>query len=417
MGLKSFGQADVIIWIDNSQSITDAEFVNMKSSIENIIINVLECNENRVAVVHYGGTYIGGFNPKIYIESDFTNNVTIANSFIRRSVGTSDYAHEALGLIGKALDNILDANIISTQKTLNRSASNNLVIYMFTDAFRASSLAASYLVNRTSNQLNTNAAFTNYTAFKNNRHAKFVVTHIPPTEAYNESLNASAAISSFGGTYTGTVESYPADPDGPGVSGRYLMVTDDFNLSIDEIDSITGFICTISDGCPPYLTLVSPTNNVTSGIDNRQIKYDIMASNTISTSAEANYLAGNSVYLGSDFYTANNSLFLAKINDCETGNASTSRKAAPENSIEEVLENKSLSVHPNPASGNVTISSSKNITNVTITSFDGKTMYSQKLQDDVTTHSITITDFKQGIYIVNITIGTGETLTERLIVK
>src|SRR5690606_10061443 len=114
---------------------------------------------------------------KIYIESDFTNNATTAKSFVRRGgiitqgthysqMGENDYASGALQLIGDALDNVTNTNIISTQKTLSLGDSNKLVIFLFTDAIRddyGSSLVAPF-----------GQPFTAYNQFKSGRGATFV---------------------------------------------------------------------------------------------------------------------------------------------------------------------------------------------------------------------------------------------------
>ena len=46
---------DVIFVLDNSGSISDLEFSQMKQSTDSLIMKVLKCNpKNRVTVVHYG---------------------------------------------------------------------------------------------------------------------------------------------------------------------------------------------------------------------------------------------------------------------------------------------------------------------------------------------------------------------------
>lgn len=426
ISIKGFGQSDVIIWVDNSWSISQTEFAEMKSSIQEIISNVLSCNENRVAVVHYAATYDPGteiYTPKIFIETDFITDETTANSFDRHDeLGNSDFAHESLGLIGKALDNVLDTNIISPQKTLNRINTNSLVIYLFTDAGRHSPPdGSSFLVNATSPTLNTDLAFKNYTDFKNERNANFVVTLGPTFDPLfrNVTIQASAAIASTGGTYTGIVESYPADPDGPGVTGRYLIFTDYFDLTTGQIDSITGFICAIAEDCPPYLTLISTTHDVTSGIDNRQVGINITASNDISSGAEANYLAGESVYLGDGFYAVNGSLLLAKINECESSSGSGSRRAAPQNDTGQELafKKEALSLSPNPATQNVTLTSDENIKTVSVISLEGKTIFYKELSGKDATYQLDLNNYKAGIYFVTVTAINGTTTTERLIIQ
>lgn len=246
--------SDIIICLDNSGSIGSTAFNQMTVSTRSIIESVLRCNtNNRVAVVHYGtmlenATPSLSDTPKIYIESDFTNNIIAAQNFSRR-LGNGDHFHEATGLIGNALDNITNTNIVSTQKTLNTTPSRPLIIFLFTDASRTGGdlSSGSFLVNYFSQNPigGNNSAFSNFTNFKNNRNAKFVVVHVANNPVDKA---AAAAISSLGGSYTGPdLETYPADPDNGQFPRSYLNKTN-FTLTGAEVLSVTNNICTISKG-------------------------------------------------------------------------------------------------------------------------------------------------------------------------
>jgi hypothetical protein len=79
---------------------------------------VLKCNrDNRVAVVHYGTDYMdmSPSLPRIYIESNFTNDLATAQTFSRR-LKNGDHFHNAVNLIGSALDHYPDPDIVSPQK-------------------------------------------------------------------------------------------------------------------------------------------------------------------------------------------------------------------------------------------------------------------------------------------------------------
>ncbi len=249
--------SDVIICIDNSGSINRAvdgdlnngedEFVNMGVSIRALITNVLLCNPaNRVAVTHYGAT--NGITPEIFIESNFTSNLTIANNFQSRLSG-GDFYHESLGLIGNALDNVNNVNITSPQRILTRSSTNSLVIFLFTDAYR--STGNSFLVNSSSSALNSNLGFQNFTNFKNNRGATFVVVHKPDdipdplVTQTSTATRAAASIASRGGTFNGAIEGYPLDPDGNNLPRLYLQKTN-FIMTAAEITTVSQNICQIA---------------------------------------------------------------------------------------------------------------------------------------------------------------------------
>ncbi len=243
--------SDVIFLLDNSGSISNIEYEQMKVSTQKLIEKILNCNtKNRVSVIHYGTDLHNGSlpnpQPRIWIESDFTNNLTTATNFDRR-LNVGDHLHEATGLIGNALDHITNLNIVSPQKVLNQLSSNSLVLFVFTDGFRGVGgdlVGGSFLVNFYSNSLNSNNAFQNFTEFKNVREAKFVVTHVSPDAT---STAAGAAIASLGGAHNNPIESYPADPDGSGQGPRMYLLKNNFILTSSEIDLLTDLLCSISN--------------------------------------------------------------------------------------------------------------------------------------------------------------------------
>ncbi|MEG1667792.1 3-coathanger stack domain-containing protein [Chryseobacterium sp.] len=256
LGLKNYhaqtaNNSDVIILLDNSGSIDSTEFVQMQISSNLLIENLLKC-KNRVSVIHYSTSNNNQGLPSIYIESDFTSNPSTALNFSRRFSG-SDYLHESISLIANALDNVINPNIISPQQTLNKTPSTPLIIFVFTDAYRAA--GGSNLVNILSPSISTiatpnNNAFNNFTNFKNNRNATFVVVHISPEVIAN---NAAAGIASLGGNYTGDVEPYPADPNYL-ITPRLYYPQTSFILNNSVIQNLTNNICNVSR--PAYIDYV-----------------------------------------------------------------------------------------------------------------------------------------------------------------
>lgn len=237
--------SDYIICIDNSGSINDQSFNEITKSAIKLIDRILECNvNNRVAVVHYGtalyqqsnSTYV----PRIYIESDFTNDPNILQG-ISRKLTAGDHFHEALGLIGNALDNINNPQIVSPQKTLATNSNTALNVILFTDAFRASGdlTGGSYLVNFYNPNYGQPQAFTNVTHFKKNRNARFSVVQ---TNTDPLAIKAGAAIASVGGSYNGTIEFNIDDPD-YGLLPRLYFGKTNFILESDEIDEIIKGLC------------------------------------------------------------------------------------------------------------------------------------------------------------------------------
>ncbi|PZU15425.1 MAG: hypothetical protein DI622_12625, partial [Chryseobacterium sp.] len=117
------GGSDYIIVLDNGSSMTTQRFESMKLGAIKLIQQLLACNpKNRVAVVHYGTGIYNAINteykPRIYIEDDFSGN-TFTTQLIERRLDNGDHLHEALGIIGNALDGASNPDIVSPQTTLN----------------------------------------------------------------------------------------------------------------------------------------------------------------------------------------------------------------------------------------------------------------------------------------------------------
>ncbi len=238
-------QTDFVICIDNSGSISSQRFDEISVSAKKLIENILACNpKNRVSVVHYGtkplNTPASLLLPRIYIESDFTNNMATALNFDRK-MDAGDHFHEALGLIGNALDHVNSPEIVSLQTELNHNSNASLAVILFTDAGRASGNleSGSYLVNYFNPALGTPPAFKNVTLFKRERKAKFAVVHMGQDSF---SIEAGASIASTGGSYFGPVESNTDDPDF-GSSPRLYFNKTDFLLNPQEILEITDNVC------------------------------------------------------------------------------------------------------------------------------------------------------------------------------
>ena len=406
---KGYSQgSDVIFWLDNSSSISDSEYAEMSTSVKAVMQKVIDCNpNNRISIVQYGATGSVAAASKIWIETPFTNIVPV---FTRRNaVGFGDFAHEALDLIGNALDGIPNPNIVSPVTTLNRTAGNSLVIYLFTDAMRNS--GSSYIVNAYSSSIGTNAAFQNYTTFKTVRGAKFVVTIIPP--------NASAtAVASSGGTYTGIVESYPADPDGAGTTPRFLLNKTNFIMTPAEINTTTEQICSVAEvRCATDLILTSLFSNIGIGIQRTsQASNSIRASNRIlgngSEGGVGIYHAGNTIVLRPGFHSMRGSRFRAYIQNCPSD--FVGREASPEPVKDNGKEEK-ISLFPNPSSTSVTIMlNSSLMQHISIVSMDGRIMLDKKIKE-AEKYDVAVNDYKEGVYLVTVTTVDGKIFKSKLV--
>ena len=260
---------DVIFWIDNSGSIITSEWNSISNSTKSLIDEVLGCNtNNRVAIVHYAANSGFPSSSKIFIETNFTNNATTAKNFVRRGgnsgthalqMGTYDFADIALGLIGNALDGNANANIISTQTTLTRNPNNRLVVFLFTDALRSLD-GGSRLVPSTGMN-----PFAVYNQFKIDRNSTFVVLHAPSEGGASADIfahGAAAAIASVGGNYNGAIDPNAGDPQGNGTKPRKAVMSNTFDISTLNIETIADNICR---SCAPTVVInavTPPVQNV-----------------------------------------------------------------------------------------------------------------------------------------------------------
>lgn len=253
--LISKRKVDVIFLLDQGGSIDTAEYAEMTTSIHGVIDRVLADNpQNRIAVVNYAGTATTPPSPQIWIESDFTTDAAVAKNFSWRGSATGepgtlhsgDDAHGAFGLLGRALDLVPDAGIISAVNTLTRSSDRPLIVFHFTDAARGA--GTSWLVNPSSSGVGTSAAFQNFNIAKAGRPVRVVSCLVSGDAA---AIAAAAAIASTGGTYAGGIEANPADPQGSGTSPRRLTTTSSFTLTPAEMDAIAFQISQAADDVVP----------------------------------------------------------------------------------------------------------------------------------------------------------------------
>ncbi|MDR6403479.1 MULTISPECIES: T9SS type A sorting domain-containing protein [Chryseobacterium] len=476
--LKSQSQGgDYVIIMDNSGSITPY-YDDMEKSVHRLVDQILGCNEkNRVSVVHYGtGLHNQGnptYAPRIYIESDFTNDPTTAHNFTRR-LNVGDHFHEALGLVGNAIDNISNINIVSPQTTLNRDYSQPLKVVVFTDGGRGAGdlNAGSYLVNYYNPTMNTAAAFSNINDFKVNRKAIFAVVHMSYDTASRE---AGAAIASVGGSYMGNIEVQPGDPQNNNIPRMYYPRTN-FVMSDQDIKEIVIDICDYSWGGGSvqfwHESNMCNLNSVQSVYGNYYLPpganfgalklflRDIATGNEV----PVDY---NPTFTGTDFYewlttaafpsppTSGQHKFIMRLYyevggvqyiatslnqypffpidfdmSCSKMAPSSSSKRIQNDQIDRnadpnhvkkditVTETKQFQLSPNPTQGTFKIVLNKAFENgtVDVTDLSGNKVYttSFKQQKEI---DVDLTNQKEGIYLVKIISNHGEIYTEKLIKK
>lgn len=268
--VKSQG-VDAVFFLDNSSSIDETEWTDMSASTRLLIDKVLGCNvNNRIAVTHFAGIYTTP-NPitdaRIFVETNFTTDATLAKSFVRRggfltqgathydTMGNNTWLPENTTLLQNTLGSAAaSSQIISTQKKLTRNPNNKLVIFIFTDGNATGNGLISALTN-----------LDNFNTIKTALGATIVVIHAPTGNGATADISARAAaagIASVGGLYNGTVRANPGDPQGNGVKPRKAVMSDTFDITTIDIETVADGIC---KSCAPVVAISSvtpPTQNV-----------------------------------------------------------------------------------------------------------------------------------------------------------
>lgn len=456
---------DYVIMLDNGFSINDQTFNEMKLGASKLAEQLLSCNpKNRVAVVHYGaGKYNApntSFAPRIYIENDFTNDHSVAQNITRR-LYYGDHFHEALGLVGNALDGSFNANIISPQTSLTRNTNplSPLYIITLTDANRnvGAIINGSYLVNYANPTLNTDDAFKYVIDFKIARGAKFAFVHLTTiTNATTQAAQrAAAAIASQGGTYSGLIENYPSDPDAGILPRLYYNRTNGFGLYSEESHywaNIASNICnSLGWGtvkfeyepgqCRTQAQYINGSYTLPAGATFDALKLSITDVDT-GVSYPVNF---NPTWIGTQF---NYGLQTADFNSVPFGlgnykfvltliytyNGSTYETYSwnnypwfdvdmnmdcPLRTAPQSLEKKAgFKLTPNPTSGAFKVILDQDITAglLMITDVSGNTVYKKSFKDQKDIE-VDIHSQNQGIYIVRVTSDKNETYSEKLIKK
>ncbi|AYZ11289.1 T9SS C-terminal target domain-containing protein [Chryseobacterium arthrosphaerae] len=452
-------QTDYIICLDNGSTVSDTRFKEMRLTAVKLIERLVACHpKNRYAVVHYGAALNNGPSlgliPRIYIESDFTTN-SFPEPYVTRRLNYGQHFHEALGLIGNALDGTYNPEIVSPQTSLHRAAGFNLVVIVITDGSRNSGdlSTGSYLVNYYDTALNDPAAFKNVTRFKVDRGAKFAMIHMSPN---SQSSMAGASIASAGGSYTGAVESNVDDPDYGILPRLYYPRPSTFVfdsvLEMPKVDEIVSNVCTPSSWVGSLAFRYEPFNcgmpgdfNITGGfslpqgavvLNNKLALRDISTGIDYGISTTGNVI-GNEIYYhfspsdinipaGStgkykfimtlQYSTSGGTVEIMSWNHYTMFNYDLDLAAVCSRSASGAAA-KSLTVSPNPTDGAFRGTLTREIESgkLEVLDLNGNTVLTKVVRGKI--FDADLKNQRQGIYIVNITTDKNETYSEKIIKK
>lgn len=224
----------VVFIIDNSGSIDDLEYSDMKTSINQITSQLLAKNPTiEIAIVQYGTETNTSIVHLYNISVPFTNNLQGLSNY-SRVYNSEDHLPGSLGEM--RLDNVWDVSgnldIVSEGCFIK--------CFVFTDALLETQSCCSYLSN-TADAPNAFPNYDEYNYLKSNYNVEFSVYHV-----LDDPLSdiAGAAISSVGGTYSGAIDNNIGDPQGNGVLPRKYFPGATFLLSQDQIENIVNELTT-----------------------------------------------------------------------------------------------------------------------------------------------------------------------------
>ena len=209
-------------------------------------------------------------------------------------------------------------------------------------------------------------------------------------------------------------------------SGTYY-----YNMS--DSSSSLGPDVSFANCCLPTLILVSPSDNVSnvSTTPNKQKERSdwIKATNIVAVGNNVFqngviYHAGNYIELNPGFEAVTGSQFTAYIEGCSSSYTykveEKNETSIQNNTFEElnlIKRNIDFSIIPNPSSSSIEINMKENqFKNITITTIDGKMVYDKKMElTDFT--KVDVSQYANGIYIVNLLTEDGNVYSKKIIKK
>ncbi|MBJ6611142.1 MAG: right-handed parallel beta-helix repeat-containing protein [Candidatus Thiothrix moscowensis] len=256
------GGTDILFIVNNSGSITPEEYADFASTIQTVGTQLLTDNpQHRIGIAHFGGptdSLVSG-GQYVYFERDFSS---VAMTAPVRQFGTggaynvnwwADHLAGAVQQIRYALDGNASTSstyIVSPVREMSRNASTPLQIVLMTDAVRYGDWVPSdisMLIDPAGSgaEPDDGSDFTIYNQLKS-AGISFSVVSFNPTPA---DIAASAAIASTGGTYNGSIDANPQDPQGSQTTPRrFISVTSGFQLTAAQVNELVEgtAICTSS---------------------------------------------------------------------------------------------------------------------------------------------------------------------------
>lgn len=188
------------------------------------------------------------------------------------------------------------------------------------------------------------------------------------------------------------------------------------SVTVTDVNGCSSTVTkTITANCNPTTTCDSDlvlntteTANTTHQVSNT---ITLNGNYTINSGVNINLKAGNTIVFKPNSVVKSGAIMLAKIENCpEQKTAIEELKMAPETALDQIR------LYPNPTTSRLTIETSgAPMTEITISSFEGKSISIQKLKESTQLYQIDISDLQNGIYFLAIKTTTGELIIKKII--
>jgi Secretion system C-terminal sorting domain len=168
----------------------------------------------------------------------------------------------------------------------------------------------------------------------------------------------------------------------------------------------------VANSCPANLTfsVIEPATIATTYQASNSITTN--SNYTVNTGQDITMRAVNFIDFKTDSHLKSGSLFTAKIQACVL--SKTINATVEQSSTEQSRENTILSIFPNPTDDLVTVAfSNSKMKQITVSSIEGKTVYSKNLNED--SYQLNIGNYQKGIYVLTIETIDGKIYREKLI--
>lgn len=167
------------------------------------------------------------------------------------------------------------------------------------------------------------------------------------------------------------------------------------------------------NGCIPELTIFTPVTTSQSFAVSNTLTASSVISNNITVAYQ-----GNAVVLKPGFHVSGNTTgrFRAIASSCAL--LSVDSFGFSEESNETLLETTEITalvLAPNPSSEKVTVTSSKGMVKITVTSLDGGILFDSAADGKIQSFDLDISRYYKGLYLVTVVNADGEVITEKLI--